>query len=144
MGVVDGAAGADVMLLPATLVVDIGVGEYAGGGSLDGVVNAFMPGRSGLLVAGAAPVGLGELRVDVFFAASEEDCESLRESLFLRLPMRPLRLVALMLLERCGRGILCVKVYVRVESRTMDIMKRDKRQTSGATEANATRCQGTR
>jgi hypothetical protein len=30
----------------------VGDGVYAGGGSLEGTVNAFIPGRSGLLVAG--------------------------------------------------------------------------------------------
>lgn len=41
----------------------VGEGVYAGGGSLEGTVNAFMPGRSGRLVAGDGFArGLGLLR----------------------------------------------------------------------------------
>jgi hypothetical protein len=50
----------------ATRVVPVAVveeGVYAGGGSLEGTVKAFMPGRSGRLVAGEGFVsGLGLLR----------------------------------------------------------------------------------
>lgn len=44
-----------------------GDGEYAGGGSFDGTVNAFMPGLSGRLVAGdgfESGFGLGDLDLD--------------------------------------------------------------------------------
>lgn len=42
----------------------VGEGVYAGGGSFEGTVKAFMPGRSGRLVAGEGLVrGLGLLRL---------------------------------------------------------------------------------
>jgi hypothetical protein len=44
-------------------VAAVGCAVYAGGGSFDGVVKAFIPGRSGRLVAGEGLVrGLGLLR----------------------------------------------------------------------------------
>lgn len=45
------------------------VGEvvYAGGGSLEGVVNAFMPALSGRLVDCAATKGLDDAEVWIFF-----------------------------------------------------------------------------
>lgn len=62
------AAGAGAREDPASSDVrvgpdaEVGDGVYAGGGSLDGTVNAFIPGRSGRRVAGEGFVsGLGLL-----------------------------------------------------------------------------------
>jgi hypothetical protein len=62
------AAGAGAVEDPASSDVkdgpdaDVGDGVYAGGGSLEGTVNAFIPGRSGRRVAGEGFVsGLGLL-----------------------------------------------------------------------------------
>jgi hypothetical protein len=64
-------------------------GEYAGGGSFDGTVKAFIPGRSGRLVAGeglesnGAPMFVGPL-IDVSWDCSIEVLFLDEELLFLR------------------------------------------------------------
>lgn len=58
-GAVEDPATSDVRVGPDA---EVGDGVYAGGGSLDGTVNAFIPGRSGRRVAGEGfASGLGLL-----------------------------------------------------------------------------------
>lgn len=64
-GVYDGDGGAASSIGPADRVgpdAPVGDGVYAGGGSFEGTVKAFIPGRSGRLVAGdGLAKGLGLL-----------------------------------------------------------------------------------
>lgn len=58
-----GAASSEIWLSSVGPDCTVGEGVYAGGGSFEGTVNAFIPGRSGRLVAGAwLAKGLGLLR----------------------------------------------------------------------------------
>jgi len=58
----------------------VGVGSYAGGGSFDGTVKAFMPGLSGRLVGGLGFVrGLGLLRgISLVWAAAASSAGPLK------------------------------------------------------------------
>jgi len=62
-GVASGTGSSEICVAKVWPDAAVGDGVYAGGGSFDGTVKAFMPGRSGRRVAGEGFVrGLGLLR----------------------------------------------------------------------------------
>lgn len=59
----------------------MGEGVYAGGGSLDGTVKAFIPGRSGRLVAGAGLASTGDAGLEDRGQAGSGILDVLRDGL---------------------------------------------------------------